>query len=958
MMEIAVTIAAKVTEYLVAPIGRPFGYLFNYRSNIDGLRQQVEKLGDVRARLERSVDEAIRNGDEIEPDVNKWLLSVGGFLEEAAKFFEVEKKANQSCFNGSCSNLKSRYQISREAKKRARVVVEIQGDGKFERVSYRAPLPGIGSTPLKGHEALESRMTTLDEIMEALRDAHVNIIGVWGMAGVGKTTLVKQVAKQAEEEKLFDRVVMAFVSATPELKKIQGELADMVGLKFEEESEMGRAARLRARLKKENKILVILDDVWTELDLEKVGIPFGDDHKGCKMVFTSRNKHVLSNEMGTQKDFPVEHLQEEEALVLFKKMAGDSIEEPDLQSIAIDVAKECAGLPIAIVTVAKALKNKGLSIWEDALQQLKRSTPTNIKGMDAMVYSTLELSYKHLEGDEVKSLFLLSGLMSNEIYIDDLLKYGMGLRLFQRTNTLEEAKNRIDTLVGSLKASKLLLDTGHNSFVRMHDVVRDVAIAIVSKVHHVFSLREDELAEWPTVDELQTCTKISLAYNDICELPQVLVCPELEIFLFYHTINHFLEIPDTFFEGMTKLKVLDLSNMHFISLPSSLHCLTNLRTLSLNWCKLGDISIIVKLKKLEFLSFMGSNIEKLPREIAHLTHLRLFDLRDCSKLREIPPNVLSSLSKLENLCMENSFSQWEVEGKRNACLAELNYLSHLTTLDIQIPDAKLLQKEVLFEKLIRYRIFIGDVWSWDKNCPTTKTLKLNKLDASLHLVDGISFLLKGAKDLHLRELSGAANVLPKLDREGLLQLKHLHVERSPEMQHIMNSMDPILSPCAFPVLESLFLNRLINLQEVCHGQLLAGSFSYLRIVKVECCDGLKFLFSMSMATALSRLEKIEITRCKNISKMVAQGKEEIEGEDSVNVILFPQLRYLTLQSLPKLRNFCLKGKTMPSTTNRSPTTHARFNHICSEGELDNQTPLFNQLVCHTSKILLTSHFIF
>ncbi|RVW70674.1 putative disease resistance protein [Vitis vinifera] len=747
-----------------ATLNFSFGYLFNYRSNIDDLRQQVEKLGDARARLERSVDEAIRNGDEIEADVDKWLL-----------------------------------RLSREAKKRARFVAEIQGDGKFERVSYRVPLSGIGSAPFKGHEALESRMTTLDEIMEALRDAHVNIIGVWGMASVGKTTLMKQVAKQAEEEKLFDKVVMAYISSTPELKKIQGELADMLGLKFEEESEMGRAARLCERLKKVKKILIILDDIWTELDLEKVGIPFGDDHKGCKMVLTSRNKHVLSNEMGTQKDFPVEHLQEEEALILFKKMAGDSIEEPDLQSIAIDVAKECAG-------------------------------------MDAMVYSTLELSYKHLEGDEVKSLFLLCGLMFNKIYIDDLLKYGMGLQLFQGTNTLEEAKNRIDTLVDSLKASKLLLDIGHNSFVRMHDVVRDVAIAIVSKVHHVFSLREDELAEWPKMDELQTCTKISLAYNDICELP----------------------------------------------------------------------------------------IGLLPREIAQLTHLRLFDLRGCSKLGEIPPIVISSLSKLENLCMENSFTLWEVEGKSNASIAELKYLPHLTTLDIQIPDAKLLLTDVLFEKLIRYRIFIGDVWSWDKNCPTTKTLKLSKLNTSLHLADGINLLLKGAKDLHLCELS---------------------VERSPEMQHIMNSMDPILSPYAFPVLESLFLNQLINLQEVCHGQLLVGSFSYLRIVKVEHCDGLKFLFSMSMARGLSRLEKIEIPRCKNMYKMVAQGKED--GDDAVDAILFTEVRYLTLQHLPKFRNFCLEGKTMPSTTKRSPTTNVRFNSICSEGELDNQTSVFNNWTCHS-----------
>ena len=87
-----------------------------------------------------------------------------------------------------------------------------------------------------------------------------------------------------------------------------------------------------------------------------MGIPFGDDHKGCKIVLTSRNKHVLSNEMDTQKDIPVLHLPEKEALVLFKKIVGDSIDKQDLQAIVINVAKDCAGFPIALVTVAKALK--------------------------------------------------------------------------------------------------------------------------------------------------------------------------------------------------------------------------------------------------------------------------------------------------------------------------------------------------------------------------------------------------------------------------------------------------------------------------------------------------------------------------------------------------------------------------------------------------------------------------
>ena len=45
--------------------------------------------------------------------------------------------------------------------------------------------------------------------------------------------------------------------------------------------------------------------------------------------------------------------------------------------------------------------------------------------------------------------------------------------------------------------------------------------------------------------------------------------------------------------------------------------------------------------------------------------------------------------------MGNSFTQWEMEGKSHACLAELNHLTLLTSLDIQILDAKLLPEDSL-----------------------------------------------------------------------------------------------------------------------------------------------------------------------------------------------------------------------------------------------------------------------
>ncbi|XP_034706626.1 probable disease resistance protein At4g27220 isoform X3 [Vitis riparia] len=921
MVEIVLSVAAKVSEYLVDPAVRQLGYLFNYRANIEDLSQQVQKLSDARARLQHSVDEAIGNGHIIEDDVCKWMERADGFIDNACKFLEDEKEARKSCFNGLCPNLKSRYRLSREARKKAGVSVQILGDGQFEKLSYQGPLQGIRSAP---SEALGSRMLTLNEVMEALRDAKINKIGVWGLGGVGKTTLVKQVAEQAAQKKLFDKVVTADVLETPDLKKIQGELADFLGMKFEEESEQGRAARLYQRMKEIKTILIILDDIWAKLDLEKIGIPSPDHHKGCKLVLTSRNEHILSNEMDTQKDFRVQPLQEDETWILFKNTAG-SIENPELQPIAVDVAKECAGLPLAIVTVAAALKGeKSVSIWEDARLQLKSQTSTNVTGLTTNVYSSLKLSYEHLKGVEVKSFFLLCGLISqNDIHIRDLLKYGVGLRLFQGTNTLEEAKNRIDTLVDNLKSSNFLLETGHNAVVRMHDLVRSTARKIAFEQRHVFTHQKTtvRVEEWSRIDELQV-TWVNLHRCDIHELPKGLVCPKLEFFECFLKTQSAVKIPNTFFEGMKQLKVLDLTRMQLPSLPLSLQCLANLRTLCLDGCKLGDIVIIAELKKLEILSLMYSDIEKLPREIAQLTHLRLFDLKGSYKLKVIPPDVISSLSQLEDLCMENSFTQWEGEGKSNACLAELKHLSHLTALDIQISDAKLLPKDIVFDTLVRYRIFVGDVWSWGGIFEANKTLKLNKFDTSLHLVDGIIKLLKRTEDLHLRELCGGTNVLSKLDGEGFLKLKHLNVESSPEIQYIVNSMDLTPSHGAFPVMETLSLNQLINLQEVCHGQFPVGSFGCLRKVEVEDCDGLKFLFPLSVARGLSRLEETKVTRCKSMVEMVSQGRKEIK-EDVVNVPLFLELRSLTLEDLPKLSNFCFEENPVlskPASTIVGPST--------------------------------------
>ncbi|KAI4313413.1 hypothetical protein L6164_026397 [Bauhinia variegata] len=95
----------------------------------------------------------------------------------------------------------------------------LKNEGQFEHVSYRKALNLIQNlSSATGDEDFGSRVETLEAIMEALRYPNVNKIGVYGMAGVGKSTLVKQVAQKAQQE--FDAVVMATITQNPKVEKI------------------------------------------------------------------------------------------------------------------------------------------------------------------------------------------------------------------------------------------------------------------------------------------------------------------------------------------------------------------------------------------------------------------------------------------------------------------------------------------------------------------------------------------------------------------------------------------------------------------------------------------------------------------------------------------------------------------------------------------------------------------
>ncbi|TXG69303.1 hypothetical protein EZV62_004238 [Acer yangbiense] len=912
------------TEEAVRPlldsIATQLGYICNYKTNFDNLKKQVQKLQDRRVALEHSINEARRQGEEIEQHVVNWLDSVNMMIDEATKIIEDDNKTDNKCLKSLCPDLKKRYQHSKKAAITAKDVSELHNEGKFDRISYRNLQEETWHPSSKPFEDFESRTSTLTYAINALSNPDVHMVGVHGMGGIGKTTLAREVGRKTEESKIFDVVVFVEVSDSPNIRTIQGVIADKLGLEFREETEPGRANTLRERLKKETKILLILDNIWESLDLEKVGIPFNHEHRGCKLLLTARKANLLSDEMGCdyENNFPIGILNDKEAWDLFKKVVGSCVESPNLQSLAFAVAKVCGGLPIAIVTVAKALKNKHECEWKNALQELQHPLESLEGSVVTKAFSCIQLSYNHLDTEELKSTFLLCCTMecTYKASIEELLRYGMGLNLFKTTKTMEEARYRVNTLVRKLKSSSLLLDTPDSEWFSIHDVVRDVGRAIAFKDHNKFIVIDDVIPrEWKDQNTMKNCTSIS--FHDITKLPnKELDCPLLK-FLYMKGKNKYSKIPDNFFIGMSNLRVLHLIKMELSPYPLSLCCLVNLQTLCLNRSWLRDMGFITNIKDLEIL-VLSCTIEQLPTEIGHLTQLRVLDLSNCYKLKIVPPSIISKLTQLEELYLDYRFDNWHVEGldneSGNASLDELKHLSQLTILQISILDHKMVPKGLFSQKLQRYNICIG--WSCRSKYGTSKRLKLES-DAAIVLEDGVITQLKGIEELCLYGRQSVKNALYELDSDGFPQLKHFDIRNNPDLVYIVDSSKEWELPCdAFPLLETLSLTNLIGLEKICHGQLTPNSFCQLRTINVDRCDNLKSMFSLSIAKHLSQLQDISVSNCKNMEDIFTIGRRnDINSNEENDRVVLDQLHSLSLSTLPKLRSFCSEAEVFASTSN-------------------------------------------
>ncbi|KAI9072877.1 hypothetical protein K1719_045173 [Acacia pycnantha] len=908
MAEVGVSVAAKLAEYLVPPTLWQLQYLFCV-GKIER-NAEIEKKGLIvkQRRVQELVQEAINRTERIDDEVEEWKKDVDSLITEVENL-EQELRAHNGCLRGWCPTWR-RYHLCKKLAKTTQRMIDLHSKSNcFNSFSYPVIAPDIDNYSSQNFKFFNSTQMAYNQLWEALQDDNISIIGLCGMGGSGKTTLVEEVKKKAKELGHFGQVVLTTISQNPDIRKIQGEIIDALGLKLDEESDKGRANRIALRLQSGERILIILDDVWTKLKLEDIGIPCGGNYqRSCKVVLTTRRSEVCSS-MDCQK-IQLDLLKEDEAWTLFQTYANVN---DDAKVVAHAIAMECKGLPIAIVALGTCLKGKGVEEMNGMLSKLRNANLNNMVHEDVRnAFRCLELSYDYLATPEAKLLLLMCAMFPEDhnIDVEDLFTYGVGLGLCRNVDSFEAARGEVRTTINYLIDSSLLMDNSSKSnvheqkYVKLHDMVRDIALSIASKEHRTIMVN---CIEKIIDEEVKDCYAFSSWYNNnrLLQFPSQFNAPKLEFLLLCS--NELLDISHATFEGTKGLRALIMMGQKWLLSkielqPQSIQLLSNLRTLRLQDWILRDISFVVSLTRLEILDLQGSEFARVPDEIEELSKLKLLDLSRC-RIDECCYKVIGRCSQLEELYVSKHFSH-----PRNTNCYE--YLEGLTTLI----------------KLRRYKLEIGEHGEGLVfHTKGTRYLRLGQLNTSMvgviikdlaqRATAIIFYEFKGGSNSFMANIVqaiGSMNELTKLCLQKCSEFECITDKRTHHEDAIVHRLDELVledmdnlkqlhrGPSSFSLFQKLERLSIVNCPQLLNIFPAKCHLGNLKFLSIFTCPMLTSLFPVSAACTLLSLEELQIGGCSEL-KHVLDGEV---GGDTWENSRFPKLKILYVVDCCKLESVC------------------------------------------------------
>ncbi|KAM5586675.1 hypothetical protein ABKV19_005546 [Rosa sericea] len=241
------------------------------------------------------------------------------------------------------------------------------------------------------------------ELLLCLDSLDVQTVGIWGMGGIGKTTIA---------DVLFHRLSFEF-EARCFIKHVREASETKHGPLYDLRNELFRtllkkedicittpsigSTFMRERLRR-TKALIVLDDVSEFSQLEFfAGGDFNLFGPGSRILVTTRNKRIFRN---GDKIYEVKELDVDEALELFYSRAFRNISPPDdYTTFAKEVVDYAGGNPLALKILGSVFSYcRYKDDWEGELDKLKKFPEKKIQ-------NALRLSYDGL-GENEKEIFL------------------------------------------------------------------------------------------------------------------------------------------------------------------------------------------------------------------------------------------------------------------------------------------------------------------------------------------------------------------------------------------------------------------------------------------------------------------------------------------------------------------------------------------------------------------------
>jgi hypothetical protein len=323
----------------------------------------------------------------------------------------------------------------------------------------------------------------------------VHFVGIWGMGGIGKTTLARDIFKKLRNEFeiscFLENVTEIFGGRDGKFNLQKKFLSHMnIHLKIEDLDERNNIIRDVFR---NNKVLLVFDGVDDKLQLEDYVTKKEWFGLGSKIIITTRDKQILRS-CELDEVYKMELLNLDESLQLFNKNAfiwGKKSEHHlELSKIVVQYS---GGLPLALLRLASIFCGREESQWKEVLN----TTQELLEIDDFHVMKTLRISYDGLPRD-YKTLFLDIACFFNGWVKEDVIQI---LRICDRYPA-----DGIEYLIDKSLASYDGLHLG------MHGLLQEMGRKIVIEECIIDAGKRSRLWSLQDIDQVMKNNKVRLLF--------------------------------------------------------------------------------------------------------------------------------------------------------------------------------------------------------------------------------------------------------------------------------------------------------------------------------------------------------------------------------------------------------------------------------------------------------------